>query len=101
MNLLRNEFIDLGIDAPLILFAPDYAASTTFFSFSSEKALFASNSSFFSFYLSEAVFIAPPNFFMTSPNKSVAASGGFYFSYFFFLFLSSFPPFLDYFYYLT
>jgi hypothetical protein len=93
--------MDLGMEAPLILLAPDSAASTTFFSFYSEKARLASNISFFSFSLSAAVLMEPSNFLKTPPSRSVAASGGFYFSSFFFLFLSSFPPFFVYFYYFT
>jgi hypothetical protein len=66
------------IEAPLILFDPDSDGSNTFFYFYSENALLDSNNYFFSFYLSTPL-ITPPNFFITSPNKSVAASGGGYF----------------------
>jgi len=78
MNLFIKEGMVFPIEIPLILFAPDSAWSNTFFSFSSEKALFASNNSFFSFYLS-LDFMAGSNFFITSPSKSLAPSGGFYF----------------------
>jgi hypothetical protein len=37
-----------------------------------------------------------PNLPKTSPIKSAAPSGGFSFSSFFFLFLSSFPPFFGF-----
>lgn len=100
MNLFIKEPMFAPIEAPLILLAPDYEGSKTFFSFYSEKALFDSNNCFFSCYLS-APFITPPNFFITSPNRSVAAYGGAYFSTFFF---SYFPPFFffsSYFYTLT
>lgn len=93
MNLLIMELMPLPREAPLILLAPDSDGSTTFFSFSSEKALLASKIAAFYFYLSAEVLMMAPNLPKTSPIKSAAPSGGFSFSSFFFLFLSSFPPF--------
>lgn len=89
MNLLMKEGI-FPIDTPRILFVPDSLGSTTFFIFSSENALFSSNILFFFSYSALVSFVL--NLLISSPIKSVAPSGGFSTSFFFFafLFLSSF-----------
>lgn len=77
MNLLIRELIGLPAEIPLILLAPVYEGSATFIYFYSEKALFESNKLFFSSYL--FTLAMPSNFFITSPSRSFAPSGGFYF----------------------
>jgi hypothetical protein len=89
--LLISELIGLPAEIPLILLTPDSDGSATFFAFSYENARLDSKISFFSCYL--FTLAIPSNFFITSPSKSVAPSGGFSFSTFFFFSFSFFPYF--------